>query len=504
MVIAGRESDLYQKLRLLLRQLLIETGIPHLKLDLELKKCLISQSVTNISILESVIGNEQCGQPIPAYLEYPYQIEQAITSQGNRIGKAILSIPKSDFPNSRFSEVFESLADDITRILWRNKLRLVSTKYFSLPLAWAGESKRLLTLEKTIEKSSNKANIFVVSGEPRSGKVIASCSIHAFSSTYESPFIVANCVDWQDQKHNEILDRLIQKTGNGTLYIRHFDLISQKDQTSLLLKLKQSIRNTKVIFAVSNESDTKVFDEVKNNQTIKIELPTLNQRSADIQVLGSWYLNNFATTNLPKVDQVCWDLLKTVDWSSGFEQLEQLMFRLVNYSNKSVFELADLMELLPQLGISLDDKVSCSTDQSINRISKDIASGNFSENYTKHPTINRALLYVAKNFTRGFDLSMLARNACVSPSHLSYLFRSELNTNFKQILNLCRIEKSMILLKDNPRMQITEISSNLGFCDLSHFEKTFKKITKHTPNEFRRKSKRINPDNLHLITENIL
>ena len=504
MTIAALESDLYQKLRLLLRQQLVETGIPHLKLDLELKECPISQSVTKISILESIISHEECEQPTPAYLEYPYQIEQAITFQENKIGKVVLNIPKSDFPNSRFSEVFESLSDDITRILWRNKLRLVSMKYFSQPLAWAGESNSLLTLEKAIEKSSNKADIFVISGEPRSGKVIAGCSIHAFSATCESPFIVANCVDWQDQKHHEVLDTLIKKTGDGTLYIRHFDLISQKDQASLLLKLTQSIRSSKVIFAVSNESNTKIIDEIKTNNVIKIELPTLNQRSADIEILGGWYLNNFATTNLPKVDEVCWDLLKVVDWSSGFEQLEQLMFRLANYSNKSIFELADLMELLPQLGISMDDEVRCSTDQSITRIAKDIASDNFSENYTKHPTINRALLYVAKNFTRGFDLSMLARNACVSPSHLSYLFRSELNTNFKQMLNLCRIEKSMILLKENPRMQITEISSNLGFCDLSHFEKTFKKITKHTPNEFRRKSKKINFSNLHLITETIL
>jgi len=502
MAISSVESDLYQKLRLLLKQLLFQTGIPHLKLDLEITECVISQSVNSISILESFCLTKISNRTTPAYLDYPYQLAQNIKFQEKVIGKVILNIPESDFPSSRFSEVFESLADNITRLLCRNKLKVESRKYFSSSLAWAGESDSLLKLEKNLERLSNKGKVFVISGEPSSGKIIAGCSLHIFNTNRESPFIITNCVDWELENYEELVDSLLQKSRNGTLYIRHFDLVSPEVRSGLVTKIQQSLKNNRVIFSISNESEQGVFDKMKHDKVIKIELPTLNQRSSDIKVLGEKFLDSFSNFNLLSVDDSCWNFLQSVKWNSGFEQFELLMFRLANYSNKSTVYLSDLMFLLPLVGVELAEETNNKVDKSIYDIAKEIARGDISESYNRHPAINKALFYVAKNFTKAFDLSMLARNACVSSSHLSFLLRSQLNINFKQLLNLCRIEKSMILLVEEPRMQITEISSILGFCDLSHFEKTFKKQIGNTPKEFRRTKKLVNHCKLQLVTEN--
>ncbi|MGH9382170.1 MAG: helix-turn-helix domain-containing protein [Thermoanaerobaculia bacterium] len=52
---------------------------------------------------------------------------------------------------------------------------------------------------------------------------------------------------------------------------------------------------------------------------------------------------------------------------------------------------------------------------------------------------------------------------------------------------MVRIERAKQLLVEEPRHRITDISLDVGFGDLSHFEKTFKRIVKISPREYRRR-----------------
>jgi AraC-like DNA-binding protein len=55
------------------------------------------------------------------------------------------------------------------------------------------------------------------------------------------------------------------------------------------------------------------------------------------------------------------------------------------------------------------------------------------------------------------------------------------------MLAVVRIEKAKRLLLEKPCDSVTEISLDVGFGDLSHFEKTFKRSTGLNPREFRRR-----------------
>jgi len=115
-----------------------------------------------------------------------------------------------------------------------------------------------------------------------------------------------------------------------------------------------------------------------------------------------------------------------------------------------------------------------------------LAAGNFSNLDCMALGIQRALRYVGSNYTEDISLGRLARESYMSPSHLSFLLKRSLGVPFKSLLAAVRIERAKQLLSEpNPR-SITDISLEVGFGDLSHFERTFKRLVGTNPREYRR------------------
>ena len=115
-----------------------------------------------------------------------------------------------------------------------------------------------------------------------------------------------------------------------------------------------------------------------------------------------------------------------------------------------------------------------------------LAAGNFSNLDCMALGIQRALRYVGTNYTEDISLGRLARESYMSPSHLSFLLKRSLGVPFKSLLAAVRIERAKQLLSQpNPR-SITDISLEVGFGDLSHFERTFKRLVGTNPREYRR------------------
>ncbi|QCO18770.1 AraC family transcriptional regulator (plasmid) [Azospirillum brasilense] len=103
-----------------------------------------------------------------------------------------------------------------------------------------------------------------------------------------------------------------------------------------------------------------------------------------------------------------------------------------------------------------------------------------------HGGLRKALVFLGERFADPITLDELSRQAHVSPSHLSYLFRTELHTSFKGLLGRIRIHKARELLAAERRLPITEVAMSVGYGDLSHFEKSFRRLVGESPREFRR------------------
>lgn len=100
--------------------------------------------------------------------------------------------------------------------------------------------------------------------------------------------------------------------------------------------------------------------------------------------------------------------------------------------------------------------------------------------------VNNAMEYMKAHYNEKIRLVDVADEVYVSQWHLSKLLNRITGQNFSELLNAIRIEKAKELLHD-PQLRISDIAEQVGFVDLAHFSRVFKKIEGISANEYRNK-----------------
>lgn len=98
--------------------------------------------------------------------------------------------------------------------------------------------------------------------------------------------------------------------------------------------------------------------------------------------------------------------------------------------------------------------------------------------------VKNALEYIQENSHERLRLTDVADQIYVSQWHLSKLLKKHTGKTFSEILNGARMEKSKELLK-NPSLRISDVAEKVGFQDLAHFSRVFKKMEGMSANEYR-------------------
>ena len=98
--------------------------------------------------------------------------------------------------------------------------------------------------------------------------------------------------------------------------------------------------------------------------------------------------------------------------------------------------------------------------------------------------VKNAVAYIEENYKEKLKLSDVSDQVYVSQWHLSKLLNRYLGQNFSEILNGVRINKAKELLKD-PALRIGDIADEVGFLDMAHFSRVFKKQVGISANEYR-------------------
>jgi len=98
--------------------------------------------------------------------------------------------------------------------------------------------------------------------------------------------------------------------------------------------------------------------------------------------------------------------------------------------------------------------------------------------------VRSALKYMEVHYTEKLTLTELAEKVYVSPWYLSKLLNKYTNKSFSDLLHQTRIKKAEKLLDDSS-LKIQEISEMLGYYDVTHFSRIFKRIKQMSPNEYR-------------------
>ncbi len=110
---------------------------------------------------------------------------------------------------------------------------------------------------------------------------------------------------------------------------------------------------------------------------------------------------------------------------------------------------------------------------------------NFSKSFTARH-YKQVLDYIAANYSNNILLEDMARQAELSPSHFSRLFKQTIGQSPYQFLMSYRIEQGKQML-DNPHRLMVDIAFACGFSDQAHFSRVFKKIAGLTPKQYRQK-----------------
>lgn len=98
--------------------------------------------------------------------------------------------------------------------------------------------------------------------------------------------------------------------------------------------------------------------------------------------------------------------------------------------------------------------------------------------------VKNALHYIQENYKQKLTLSDVAEKTYVSQWHLSKLLNRHTGQSFSEILNNVRIEQAKKLLED-PSLRIGDIAEAVGFLDMAHFSRVFKKQVGISANEYR-------------------
>jgi YesN/AraC family two-component response regulator len=101
-----------------------------------------------------------------------------------------------------------------------------------------------------------------------------------------------------------------------------------------------------------------------------------------------------------------------------------------------------------------------------------------------HPNIRIALAFMREHFAEAVTLAHAAREAGLSRFHFCRLFHDQTGIPFHEYLHRLRVSRAQTLLGDR-YLRVSEVAYAVGFNDLSHFDRTFRKVVGRSPTEYR-------------------
>jgi two-component system response regulator YesN len=94
-----------------------------------------------------------------------------------------------------------------------------------------------------------------------------------------------------------------------------------------------------------------------------------------------------------------------------------------------------------------------------------------------------AIQYIDDNYMEDIDVLRMAAVTYVTPNYFSRVFKKETGRSFTEWLNMVRVDKARIYLKD-PKWRVYEIAEKVGYKDYKSFTFNFKKYAACTPKEY--------------------
>lgn len=108
-------------------------------------------------------------------------------------------------------------------------------------------------------------------------------------------------------------------------------------------------------------------------------------------------------------------------------------------------------------------------------VSQDHQKGYNFESYNKSYAVKRIINYLNENYEHKISLEQIAHNMYLSPVYISKIFKEETGESPINYLIKIRLEKARDILMNSDSRSIKNIANSVGYDDVYHFSKLFKK-----------------------------
>lgn len=190
---------------------------------------------------------------------------------------------------------------------------------------------------------------------------------------------------------------------------------------------------------------------------------------------GDKYLGALTTGQVfdsPPTSEEFQEFLRTHRYLKQSEaELRQLFFNVRVYTVEQLSALVNLLEIFGNYVIETENKLK------------------FLESVNEKQQIQAARSYMELHCASQLSIGLVANQVSLSESHFCHLFKQETGTSPIQYLNRIRISRAMELLRSTDK-SITEIALECGFCNLTHFNRMFRKFADDNPRNYRKKQKK--------------
>jgi len=109
------------------------------------------------------------------------------------------------------------------------------------------------------------------------------------------------------------------------------------------------------------------------------------------------------------------------------------------------------------------------------------------------PHVEKALRFIHEHHSTNLYIEQIAKAAGLSVSMMQSSFRRAMGVSCVRYIRAYRISRALALLGE-PCARVTEISMEVGFETLSHFNTSFRELTGMSPTEYIRSCRRFQPE----------
>jgi DNA-binding NtrC family response regulator/AraC-like DNA-binding protein len=372
-------------------------------------------------------------------------------------------------------------------------------------------SQELLRLEHSIEMASMSCLPVLIGGEPGTEKIHAAVAIHAFSERRSYPFVEVDCARLEVS-----MPFCMQQARRGPLCLHNLHLLSLDHQYALRDLLYPRLgqwtnhsapNDVRIISITEHDLDvcgakgTFLPSLLSELSFLSFHVPPIRCRKDDIPSLLKALQGDLEIAPTQEMDGNVRQVFRQHDWPGNLFELARVAAHLGILSGGQEVSLNDLhvhtpwlLEGFPEVSASASDQGQLeppdgeppTVEGGLERWIDDFIQGRPDLSSTLHDGVCKAIRFLHDNFAAAMTMDDLAKVANLSPSHLSYLFRKEIQATFKDLQQCIRIKQAKHLLRGHRKMTITEVAAAVGYMDLSYFERCFRRRVGQTPREYRR------------------